>query len=474
MKNYFYILVLLLVTITSCVKGFEEINTNGNKPEAVIPDMILPYIIYEGVDTRPDGSIVTQHMAVRDWQVSLGRYDWYSTPHWDYSLLRNVNNLINEAEKLEHSNFKGIGLIFKTYLFSRTTDATGDIPYSDALNGKEGNYTPVYDNQKDVYTGMLADLETANELLSVQGMEISGDILYDGNILNWKKFANSLHLRLLMRVSDKMPEARAKIKTIVENPGKYPIFESNQEMAALTYLQDAPNRYPNFNAIGYDAGEVIMGKPLTDTMLLYNDPRLKIFARPTATSVSENNPQYIGVPCGMSKEEAIAYNGGLENQSLISQRYNREPNTEKGIFMSYAELQFILAEAAQKGWISSDPEAYYKNGIKGSFEYYGVESSYDAYISGSNVAYNSTNGLVQIGIQKWISFFFNNGYEVFFDWRRTKIPALDPGKGNLNGGKIPVRWKYPDSEQNFNNDNYKDALSRQGEDNINTSTWLTK
>ncbi len=463
-----------LVALASCTQDFEEINTNTNQPETVIPDMILPYLIYSGVDTGPLGSIVTQHFAVRDWQVGLGRYDWWSTPYWDYSLLRNVNNMIMEAEKLEHDNFKGIALIFKAYLFSRTTDAVGDIPYSEALKGKEGEYTPVYDTQESVYTNLLAELETANSLLDVKGAALGGDILYDGNILKWKKFANSLQLRLLMRVSDKKTDARAKIKTIVDNPSKYPIFESNDDMAALTYLADAPNRYPNYNATGYDAGEVVLGKPLVDTMTIYNDPRLPVIARPTAASVDAGNPMYAGVPCGMSKEEAIAYNGGIENQSLVSQRYNRQPNTEKGIYMAYSELQFILAEAAQKGWIGGSAETYYLNGIRGSFEYYGVADQYSAYVAGPSVKFNAANSLLQIGVQKWMAFFFNNGYEVFFDWRRTHIPALDPGKGNLNGGKIPVRWKYPDSEQNFNNENYKAALDRQGADNTNTPIWLTK
>lgn len=468
------VLFTSLLALASCSQDFEEINTNTNQPETVIPDMILPYLIYSGVDVGPSGSIVAQHFAVRDWLVGLGRYDWYSTPYWDYSLLRNVNNMIVEAEKLEHDNFKGIGLIFKAYLFSRTTDAVGDIPYSEALKGKEGEYTPAYDTQESVYDELLNDLEKANNLLDVQGAAIDGDILYDGNILKWKMFANSLHLRLLMRVSDKKTDARAKIKTIVENPAKYPLFESNADMAALTYLPDAPNRYPNYNATGYDAGEVVMGKPLVDTMLIYNDPRLPVIARPTASSANADNPQYVGVPCGMSKEEAIAYNGGIENQSLVSQRYNHEPNTEKGVYMSYSELQFILAEAAQKGWIDGNAETYYLNGIKGSLEYYGVADQYSTYIANPKVAFNTSIGLLQIGIQKWIAFFFNNGYEVFFDWRRTHIPVLDPGKGNLNGGKIPVRWKYPDSEQNFNNDNYKAALDRQGADNINTPIWLTK
>ncbi len=473
MKNFIYIIALLLF-MGACTKDFEDINTNKNKPETIIPDLLLTYLTYQTVDTGPQGSVVTQHLAARDWVVGLGRYDWWGTPYWDYPNLRNANNLIVEAENMGNDNFKGIGLIFKTFLFSRTTDCVGDIPFSEALKGKEGIYMAKYDTQEEVYKGLLTYLDEANDLIDVNGTSISGDILYGGDLLKWKKFANSLHLRLLMRVSDKMPDAKTKIKAIVDNPGKYPIFESNDDMAALTYLPDAPNRYPNYNAAGYDAGEVVLGKPLADTLLNYNDPRIAKMAQPTMASVNSGTVEFVGVPCGMTKDEALSYNGGREYQSLVNARYSHDPVGEKGIFMSYAELQFILAEAAQKGWIGGSAKVYYENGIKGSFEYYGVSADADSYLTGSKVAYNPANGLLQIGVQKWISFYFNSGYESYFDYRRTKIPYLFPGTGNLNGGKIPVRWKYPDSEQNLNGNNFKEAIERQGADNINTAIWLTK
>ncbi|WP_165043703.1 SusD/RagB family nutrient-binding outer membrane lipoprotein [Dysgonomonas sp. ZJ709] len=474
MKKYIFIFALILLASSSCTKDFEDTNTNKNKPETIVPNLLLPYLTYTVVDAGVGGSVVTQHLAARDWVVSLGRYDWYSTPYWDYSILRNANNLILEAENVGNDNFKGIGLIFKCYLFARTTDCVGDIPFSDALKGKEGVYMATYDKQEDVYVGLLAFLEQANDLLDVDGVPISGDILYNGDILKWKKFANSLHLRLLMRVSDKMPDAKTKIKTIVDNPAKYPIFESNDDMAALTYLQDSPNRFLSYNAPGFDAGEVVLGKALADTLLMYKDPRIDAMAQPTLSSVNNGTPEFVGVPCAMSKEDAVAYNGGRENQSLINKRYSHDPVGEKGIYMSYAELQFILAEAAQKNWISGSAKTYYENGIRGSFEYYGLSGKVDNYLIGENVVFKPSKGLLQIAVQKWISFYFNTGYEVFFDIRRTGMPYLFPGTGNLNGGKIPVRWKYPDTEQNYNGNNYKQAISLQGEDNTNTPIWLTK
>lgn len=473
MKTYIYIFTILLLA-HSCTKDFEDINTNGNEPESVAPDMILPYIIYKGVDTDISGSLVTQQMAAEaEYNADRGQYNWFDSPYWNYSLLNDVNNMIGEAERMDNENFKGIGLIFKSFLFSRITDCVGDIPYSEALKAKEEIFTPKFDSQQSVYEGLLADLETANEQLDPNGSGISGDIMYNGDILKWKKFANSLHLRLLMRVSDKIPDAKTKIKAIVDNPGKYPIFESNNDMAALTYLPDSPNRYPNYDWTGLDAGEAVMGKPLVDTMLKYSDKRLTVIARPTEASTGSGNPQYVGVPGALPIDSANRYNGGVKNQSRLSKRYN-EANTEKGVYMSYAELQFILAEAAQKGWINKDPKTHYENGIRGSFAYYGIADQAEAYIQGPLVTYNPSSGLIQIGVQKWISFFFNSGYEPYFDYRRTGIPYLEPGYGNRNGGKIPVRWKYPDSQQTFNMNNYQQVIQTQGPDNINTKMWLIK
>lgn len=473
MKKYLYIIVLILFS-ASCTIDFGDINENKNKPEKIVPGLLLTYLTYQVVDVGVQGSVVTQHLAARDWVVDLGRYSWWATPYWDYPTLRNVNNLITEAENVGNRNFKGIGLIFKAFLFARTTDCVGDIPFSEALKGKEGQYMSKYDTQEDVYKGLLAYLEEANELIDVDGTSISGDILYGGDLLKWKKFANSLHLRLLMRVSDKMPDAKTKIKTIADNPAKYPIFESNSDMAALTYLTEAPNRYPYYNAPGFDAGEIVLGKALADTLLIYKDPRIEAMAQPTLASSNSGLPEFVGVPCGMTKDEALSYNGGREHQSLVHGRYTHDPASEKGIYMSYAELQFILAEAAQKEWISGSAKTYYDNGIKGSFAYYGVSDKVDTYLTGPKVAYDTQKGLLQIGVQKWIAFYINSGYEAFFDHRRTGIPYIFPGTGNLNGGKIPVRWKYPDSEQNFNGSNYKEAISRQGEDDTNTAIWLTK
>ncbi len=473
MKSFIYIFAIIFL-VCSCTNNFDEINTNGNEPESVAPDMILPYIVYSGVDTDISGSLVTQQMAAEaEYNADRGQYNWFSTPYWYYPLLNDVNNLMTESERIENDNFKGIGLIFKSFLFSRITDCVGDIPYSEAIKAKEEIYTPKFDAQQDVYKGLLDDLETANELLNPNGSEIAGDILYNGDILKWKKFANSLHLRLLMRVSDKMPDAKTKIKSIVDNPGQYPIFENNGDMAALTYLPEAPNRYPNYTWTGLDAGEAVMGKPLVDTLIRYNDTRLSVIARPTEASAGSGTPQYVGVPCALPIDSAAKYNGGLKSQSRLNKRYN-EANTEKGIYMSYAELQFILAEAAQRGWINKDPKVYYENGIRGSFAYYGIADQAEAYLQGEFVVYNPAIGRTQIGVQKWISFFFNSGYEPYFDYRRTGIPSLDPGYGNRNGGKIPVRWKYPDSQQTFNMNNYQQVIQTQGPDDINTKMWLIK
>jgi hypothetical protein len=138
--------------------------------------------------------------------------------------------------------------------------------------------------------------------------------------------------------------------------------------------------------------------------------------------------------------------------------------------MTYAELQFILAEAAQKGLISTgSAQAYYENGIKASFDYYKLALP-AGYLQQTGVAFNPATALQQIGTQKWIALFYS-GLEAWFDWRRTGLPALTPGLSNVNGNRIPVRFIYPGFEFSLNKENVEAAVARQGANDINTKVW---
>ena len=179
----------------------------------------------------------------------------------------------------------------------------------------------------------------------------------------------------------------------------------------------------------------------------------------------------------MADVEALTYNGGPEFQSRIGPLFFEQANTPlgiqvaKGVIMTYAELQFLLAEAAERSFIGGNAATYYMAGINASFDFYGINPE-ASYFTQTEVAYTGSEEelLEKIGTQKWISLFFQ-GMEAWFDWKRTGYPTLTPAVDNQNDDKIPVRFIYPIIEQSLNAENRADAVSRQGADDLNSRVW---
>ena len=162
--------------------------------------------------------------------------------------------------------------------------------------------------------------------------------------------------------------------------------------------------------------------------------------------------------------------------SRVDERYYLDPVNEPSVLLSYAEVQFTLAEAAAREWITNDPKDHYENGIRASFDFYGIESAaQDDYLAHSSVTYIPEDGLEMIVTQKYINFFMNGGWEAFFNHLRTGFPVFDvDGGGILNNGQVPKRWMYPQSELQLNVENVEAAIGRQygGNDDINGVMWL--
>ena len=484
MKKIVLIIACIALTISGCTSEFKDMNVNPNAPVDVTPGLLLPNIIRTPINNMMDhawsyGNIVIQHTAKRQF-VNEDRYLWgdVSGP-WNsgYSTLRDVKNMINAAEAAGQSNYVGIGLIMRSYIFSQLTDLYGDIPYTQAVKASEGIVLPSYDTQESIYTAMLADLKKANTLLGSTNETIDGDILYSGNITKWKKFANSLSLRLLMRISAKK-NVQSQFSEIINNPSQFPIFENNSDNAAITYLAAFPNQFPQAtNRVG-SFKEFTLSKTLADSLNAYQDPRIIVFGRPTEESASTATPLYAGLPNGLSDVDALNYGNNGRAISYVGTLWFEECITArgikiaKGVMMTYPELQFILAEASQKGLISGTVLTYYENGVKASFDYFDTKMP-DTYLTQSAVSLSSGNPLVKIATQKWISLFYHS-MEAWADWRRSGLPELKPGQSNLNGDRIPSRFLYPLSEQALNATNLSAAISRQGADDINTKIWWDK
>jgi len=484
MKKIVLIIACIALTVSGCTSEFKDMNVNPNAPVDVTPGLLLPNIIRTPINNMMDnawsyGNIVIQHTAKRQF-VNEDRYLWgdVSGP-WNsgYSTLRDVRNMINAAEAAGQSNYVGIGLIMRSYIFSQLTDLYGDIPYTQAVKASEGIVLPSYDTQESIYTAMLADLKKANTLLGSTNETIDGDILYSGNITKWKKFANSLSLRLLMRISAKK-NVQSQFSEIINNPSQFPIFENNSDNAAITYLAAFPNQFPQAtNRVG-SFKEFTVSKTLADSLNAYQDPRIFVFGRPTEESASTATPLYAGLPNGLSDVDALNYGNNGRAISYVGTLWFEECITArgikiaKGVMMTYPELQFILAEASQKGLISGTALTYYENGVKASFDYFDTKMP-DTYLTQSAVSLSSGNPLVKIATQKWISLFYHS-MEAWADWRRSGLPELKPGQSNLNGDRIPSRFLYPLSEQALNATNLSAAISRQGADDINTKIWWDK
>lgn len=497
--------VLFIGILSGCKKDFEEINTNRNNPTTVTPDLLLSGVIKNMMDRQVNeawgiGNIVSQYHAKIQF-VNEDRYGWnerndiWNTVYSNYRNLQNVFFAVNGDEK---NPYYGVSLVLKSWMFSLATDAYGDVPYSEAGKAKlDAVYQPVYDKQEDIYNGILADLKKANEVLATAGTNFSGDILYGGGgsaIIKWRKLANSLRVRYLMRISKKK-NVSADLQAIIADPVNNPVFESNADNAELKYMASAPYQWPLYgNRVG-SFDEFRVSKTLSDRLTALNDPRLKVFGRPTQTSVVAGTPEIKGVPNGLSDVDALAYNGGVQGVSRVGYTFaclvcndnNQappDPAAARALLMTYAELQFLLAEARQKGMISAgNAETFYANGIAANFIYwksvvpgaYNIDVTMPAgYLAQASVAYTGTDDekLAKIAMQKWIALYFN-GLEAWFDWRRTNMPAIIPGPANLNENKVPLRYIYPLETQSLNGAKRAEAVQRQGgTDDLNTKMWL--
>lgn len=497
---------VIIMTAAGCSKDFADVNTNNNNPTSVTPDLLLSGIIKSTMDQQVNeawgiGNIVVQHHAKIQF-VNEDRYGWNEMNGiWNnvYNNYRNLQNIFSSLEGNESSPYYGVSLVLKSWMFSLVADAYGDVPYSEAGKAKtNGIYQPVYDQQEDVYTGILNDLKKANDLLATAGPTLNGDILFGGGetgVAKWRKLANSLRLRYLMRLSKKK-DVSAEMQAIVSDPAKYPVFTGNADNAELKYQAAAPNQWPLYGTRVGSFDEFRVSKTLSDRLTALNDSRLRIFGRSTQSSVAAGTPEIKGIPNGLNDVDALAYNGGVQFVSRVGYTFaclvcndNNQappvPDAPRALLMTYAELQFILAEARQKGMITtSDAATYYNNGITANFAYwqsvvpaaYGLNIAMPAgYLTQPAVELTGTGDerLAKIALQKWIALYFN-GLEAWFDWKRTGMPAITPGPGNLNNGKVPVRYIYPLSEQSLNANNRTAAVQRQGTDDINTRTWIAK
>ncbi|HLS38754.1 MAG TPA: SusD/RagB family nutrient-binding outer membrane lipoprotein [Sphingobacterium bovisgrunnientis] len=466
---------VLLLGFSSCNKNFEEINTNPNGLSEVTPSNLLAPALKKSVEYSMNRSQavtnelmqVTVNMGDSDGKIfrydiraNVADYMWNNA----YVQLNNFRDIYNLAEQQGDKSFMGISLICQAWLFSILTDTYGDIPFTDALQGRENNVTPTFDPQMDVYIGISKALDTANVYLQgATNIPSSSDPIYQGNVASWRKFGNSLHLRLLLRVAHKSElNAKNKIKQMVDELStNYPLIINTEESAILRWTGVSPYVSPFATWRPGDWYGPKLSTFFVDNLNEWSDPRIQKWA-------SLWDGEYAGVPSG------YPIGSNPQGKSAFPTTLMSEPLL--GNILNYAELQFILAEAAAKGYISKSAQTYYERGIKSAIEMWGFTLP-DNYLTGEHIIWNEEADLSSkmklIHQQKYYALFFTD-LQSWFEYRRTGLPELPILSGHLNDRKMPARLNYPVYVQSANKENYNIAVQRQGQDDINTLVWWQK
>jgi Starch-binding associating with outer membrane len=456
---------LLAAGAAGCSEGLTDLNENPNEPTRVGAEYLFTNAT-EAAVSRALGSglhmdltaLWVQHYGemryteedryeLRDPTVNTHWSGFYAGP------LQDFNEVVTQGDTLARPNVKGMGMVMRSWTFQIVTDLWGDVGYTEALQGRTpGSPTTVkYDPQQAVYQGLLSELAAAQGLFDPAGYRMgAADLIYQGDPAKWKRFANSLRLRVAMRMSQADANtARAAFQAAMAAG----VFTSNADNAVLNYVDNGIDVHPIF-ASQRTAPTHGVSATIVDSLRALSDPRLGIYANRNAGG------NYRGeIPASQTDVS-------LDSISRIGTFFSRA--NAPSYLMTYAEVLFLQAEAAERGWITGDAAALYRAAITAHLQMVGVPAAdITTYLARPRVAYA---GLPSIGLQKWIAL-YGNGPEAYAEWRRTGHPNLRAGPDALNEGRIPVRLPYPTSEQSLNNAALQEAITRQGGNTLNTPVW---
>ncbi len=521
---------VLLFLVFGCTKNFEELNVNPNEPVEVPTSYLLTdgqkglmSFVWDEWWNGRFGMLYSQYWSQASYtdESRFKPREGVNNNYWIYFYagrdvnppdgelngggmmsLQRIIELNEDPETATKASVYGsnnnqiaVARILKAWMFQMLTDIWGYIPYSQALNIAE--YTlPAYDSQEDIYYALLDELTAAVDQID-DGAGPSGDMIYGGNMAKWKMFANSLKLRIAIRMSKVAPgDATAAINDAVASG----VFESNADNAQLIFEMGKPNNNP-LNENQKTRSDFGVSKTFIDFLLAHNDPRIDFYANKPL-----NNTEHVGFPYGMTNGDATPI---LVDEVSMPGNVIYAPQAP-GFYMNYAEVCFIMAE------IGND-QVWYEKGIEASMNmwndilsttptgWYRIDNNptdvlpapidqtaIDTYKADPMVAWGG--GVDQsklIAEQKYIAL-YPQGLQAWFEWRRTGYPeelikvgdVITYTVGAVSGeyeftslapapitAGIPVRMTYPTDEQTLNGSSNADAVTAQGEDYFNTRTW---
>ncbi len=458
-------------------------------------------------------------------------YSWTNGSFDPYLVVKNVMQMEKEAALRGASSvnpYEAVGRFIQAYYYYNLTSLFGDVPLAQAEQATL-NPKPAYTPQEQVFAYVLNQLDTANTHLAAlianndNSLSASQDLYYQGDLVRWQKLVNSFKLRVLVSLSSKASDALlnvpAQFAAIVGNPSKYPVFTNapdskfpGAQFDDFKYNYDGTyvQYYFNPSNFGSIAARFNMASTYVSALTSLNDARVFVTCEPAWALVGADPvPAQYKYFAGASTGEPLSTMYGNANAGLYSfinrRRYYNNFTGEPDVLVGYKEMCFNIAEGITRGWASGNAESYYKAGIAASMAFYGIDTSktsftayflppgansvaqvapypfsfsFSSYYAQPTVALSSAqpDAINQIVLQKYLACFENSGYEGYYNYRRTGIPAFQGGSGVGNNGLVPKRWAYPVSEQVQNTTNWKAAISAQqfSADDLNQSMWILK
>lgn len=505
-KYLFAALAFVGMGATSC-SDFGDVNVDPEHPNQQNMDytFVFSQVQHQALGSDWDvwrngliysGQFVQHVTAIENWST-YNCYAWsddYSSAYWEAlykgsrGAIRDVQDVLRSWNgKAGYENDYQMARIMRAYLFHRMTDLYGDIPYSEAGQA-DLTYYPKYDKQKDIYTDLLKELDEAQDALTegATAYMAKHDLYMNGNVDKWKKFANSLMLRVAMRltkVAATDADAKQLLQTYIakatrEN-GKYLITDA----ADNVYLNHTDGSSADDSAEPYakifgnsDPGIFYLSKTFVDQLKNTSDPRLALIGtvceNPTYNSsnakyemgntdpsvqrglpnggytASQNDERYIGNSkygdVATEFNSLITKADGTKDVELyrskysVANRYTYGNEKSPTMIVTAAETNFLLAEAVVEGYITGDAKAYYEAGVRAAmkqfsaytsdgavalYKQYLTDDAIEAYLAANPFASSKEAQLEQLGTQYWIATFCDE-YESFANWRRTGYPKL--------------------------------------------------
>ena len=492
-----------LIGLNACDAGFDEMNVNKTAAIAINPVFALNNAV---INISPPSTTVLYEVGIVQQMVSPNsgvltganfnqdnRDNTQATWQRYYrSVIRNTYDVIATTKDPARTNLVNMAKILQSYAFLVLTDTYGDIPYTEAGKGyTDQKVYPKYDKQQAIYAGIIKDISDAVAALDASKTRETADVLFGGDVAKWKKFGNSLLLRIGMRLS-KVDATQAQ--SLVSKALAGGVITTNADNVLI--LHDA-----NYlNSIGQllnatEANNFYLAAPFVDYLKKTNDPRLRSIAvrYVGATSGTQQTPAkavidpavQIGMPFGYDNS---SISGPVKTLGLASfydfsqaDRTRMNKTTARAYLVTASQTNLLLAEAVTRGWVTGNAKDYYEAGVKAhmaqvsEMDANSVVSSaaVEAYLAAN--PFNSTTALEQINTQYWISCFLN-GPEAFANFRRTGFPKLsaNPFPGKAIKGDFINRLTYPNSEISVNSVNVKAAIANQGADDLDTKVWWHK